>query len=188
MTTYIALFRGINVGGNNIIPMKDLTALVATCGHSDVKTYIQSGNVIFKSGGSGKANGAGRERVLAKEIAAAVRKSRGFEPRVVVLSLAALRNIAAANPFPQAVEDPKSVHVFFLAEPAKSANIKAMEAVKTKNERFALKGDAFYVHAPEGLGRSKLGSCCERHLGVDATARNWRTVTTLIELAEAASA
>ena len=177
MTTYIALFRGINVGGNNIVPMKDLAALFAKVGFVDVRTYIQSGNVVFTSARRD-------ERAIAKQIAEAVRKSRGFEPRVIVLTLASLKKAAAANPFPESAGDPRSVHVFFLAGRAARADLGAMERAKAKGERFALKGLAFYVHAPAGIGRSKLAGCCERLLGVDVTARNWRTVTSLIELAE----
>ena len=180
MTTYIALFRGINVGGHNVIPMRDLTTLFEKAGHTCVRTYIQSGNVIFRS------DPAAAEEAIARQISAAVRKSRGFEPRVLVLTLASLKKVAAANPFSEAADDPQSVHVFFLAGRARNANLKAMELAKATSERFALKGSAFYVHAPDGLGRSKLAACCERHLGVDATARNWRTLTSLIALAGSA--
>lgn len=180
-TTYVALFRGMNVGGNNVIRMKDLAALFEEAGHSCVRTYIQSGNVVFTTS-------AGTEKTLTKQIAAALRRSRGFEPRVIVLTLAALKKTASANPFPEAAADPTSVHIFFLAERAIKANVTAMERAKAKSERFALKGNAFYLYAPDGLGRSKLAASCERHLGVDTTARNWRTVTRLIELAESARA
>lgn len=177
MTTYIALFRGINVGGHNILPMKKLSAMLERCGHTNVRTYIQSGNVVFTSSSTNAS-------ALSKDIAAAVRKAHGFEPRVMVLTLSMLKKIAAANPFRDAEDDPQRVHVFFLSEAAKDANLTAMEAMKAKRERFALKGAAFYLHTPDGFGRSKLAASVERHLGVAATGRNWRTVTTLVALAE----
>lgn len=176
MKTYIALFRGINVGGSHLLPMKELKLLLERTGCVDVQTYIQSGNVIFRS----VVADAPR---LAKQLAAAVSRSHGFEPRVVALTHAELERAAAGNPFPEAGDNPKSVHLFFLAERPKKPDLKSLEALKTKTERFALKGKVFYVHTPDGFGKSRLAAGAERLLGVDATARNWRTVTTLLEMA-----
>ena len=172
---YIALIRGINVGGSHLLPMKDLKLLFEQHGCAEVKTYIQSGNVVFRST---DAN-AGR---LARRVTAAVAKARGFEPRVLVLTPTELERAAAGNPFREADENPTSVHLFFLAQAAKDADLKSMNALKTATERFVLKGRFLYLHTPDGLGSSKLAARAERLLGVDATARNWRTVTTLLEL------
>ena len=172
---YIALIRGINVGGSHLLPMKDLKLLFEQHGCDEVKTYIQSGNVVFRST---DAN-AGR---LARRVTAAVAKARGFEPRLLVLTRRELERAAAGNPFPQADDNPASVHLFFLAEAAKSADVTSMNALKTATEQFALKGRVLYLHTPDGLGSSRLAARVERLLGVDATARNWRTVTTLLEL------
>lgn len=176
MTTYIALFRGINVGGNNRLPMKALTQVLERNGCVDVRTYIQSGNVILSTA----ETDAGR---LATRLQAAVAKSHGFAPRVLLLTRRDLERAAAANPFPEADAFPKSLHLFFLTEPPPKPNLEALDALKTTTERYLLKGKVFYLHTPDGFGRSKLAERAERLLGVDATARNWRTVTTLLEMA-----
>jgi len=178
LETLVALFRGINVGGNNRLPMKDLEALFAKNGCVDVKTYIQSGNVIFRSAMSDGAR-------LAERLTAAVSSRHGFAPRVLVLTRRELERAAAGNPFPEADGNPKSVHLFFLTERPKKADLKSLEALKTKTERFALEGKVLYLHTPDGFGSSKLAQRAERLLGVEATARNWRTVTTLLEMARA---
>lgn len=176
MDIYIALLRGINVGGSHMLPMKDLKLLFEQNGCVDVQTYIQSGNVVFRS----EISDAER---LAKQVTSAVLKGRGFEPRVLVLTRRALERAAAGNPFPEAEDNPPSVHLFFLCELARKADVKSMEAIKAKTERFALKGKVLYLHTPDGFGKSKLAARAERLLGVEATARNWRTVTTLLEMA-----
>ncbi len=180
MKTYIALFRGINVGGNNMLPMKELKELLEKEACSDVRTYIQSGNVIFRCAMTDTAR-------LEKRLAAAVSKSHGFEPRVLVLTQGEIESAAKGNPFPAAVEDPKRLHLFFLAEAPKKPDLKALEALKAKSERFALNGRVFYLHTPDGFGTSKLAAKAEKFLGVEATARNWRTVTTLLEMARTSS-
>ncbi|HKY21917.1 MAG TPA: DUF1697 domain-containing protein [Vicinamibacterales bacterium] len=177
VTTYIALFRGINVGGNQILPMKALKTILEKSACSDVRTYIQSGNAVFRRASRDAA-------ALSKQLAVAVSKSHGFEPRVLARTLKELEKASAANPFPEAEGDPKSVHLFFLAERAKKPDLKALEALRTPTERFILKDKVFYLHTPDGLGRSKLAARAEKLLGVEATARNWRTVKTLIEMAK----
>ena len=101
---------------------------------------------------------------------------------MLVLTRRELERAAAGNPFREADDNPKSVHLFFLTEPAKDADVKSMNALKTATERFALKGRVMYLHTPDGFGSSKLAARVERFLGVETTARNWRTVTTLLEL------
>jgi uncharacterized protein (DUF1697 family) len=176
--TFVALFRGINVGGNNRLPMKDLEALLEKNGCIDVQTYIQSGNVIFRTAMSDGVR-------LAERLTAAVSARHGFEPRVLVLTRQELERAALGNPFPEADANPKSVHLFFLTERPKKADLKSLETLKTKTERFALEGKILYLHTPDGFGSSKLAQRAERLLGVEATARNWRTVTTLLEMARA---
>ena len=178
MQAYIALFRGINVGGSHLLPMKELKLVLEKNGCVDVQTYIQSGNAIFRCAMFDAAH-------LARRLGAAVSRSHGFEPRVVVLSRGELERAAADNPFPEAGEDPGSVHLFFLAEIPKKPDLKSLVALKAKTERFELKGRILYLHTPDGFGRSKLAQRAERLLGVEATARNWRTVTTLLEMANA---
>ena len=176
--TYVALFRGINVGGHHRLPMKDLRLLFEKNGCADVQTYIQSGNAVFRNARSDGAS-------LASRIAAAVAKGHGFEPWVLILTRDELAAAVAGNPFPQAAKDPRSLHLFFLADAAKKADLKGLEAFKSGTEKFALKGKVFYLHTPDGFGKSKLAARAERLLGVQATARNWRTVTTLLEMVDA---
>jgi uncharacterized protein (DUF1697 family) len=178
MKTWIALFRGINVGGNKLLPMKQLAALLEKAGCRGVKTYIQSGNVVFRSPMSDASRMAARLR-------AAVMAGRGFEPTVVVLNRSELQRAIAANPFPQADSNPKSLHLFFLADRPRSPDLESMNAIKAKSEAFALKGRIFYLYTPEGFGTSKLAARVEQCLGVEVTARNWRTVSAVRDLATA---
>jgi uncharacterized protein (DUF1697 family) len=179
MKTWIALFRGINLAGRNRLPMADLKRLLEKHACVDVHTYIQSGNVIFRSA----APDASR---LAKQLTAAVSKSHGFEPHVLLLTPRELARAADGNPYAEAGDNPTSVHLFFLDERPRTPDLTSLDALKTSTERFALKGNVFYLHTPDGFGRSKLATRAERLLGVAATARNWRTVTTLVEMAHAA--
>jgi uncharacterized protein (DUF1697 family) len=171
----VALFRGINVGGNHLLPMNDLRRVLERNGCTDVQTYVQSGNATFRSATPDTS-------LLAGRIAAAVSKSHGFEPCVLVLRQDELERAAAANPFPEAGENPKTLHLFFLAAPPGTADMKSLHALKAETERFALKGTTFYLHTPDGFGTSKLAGRAEKLLGVQATARNWRTVTRLIDM------
>lgn len=177
MKTYIALFRGINVGGNNMLPMKALKLLMEKHDCADVQTYIQSGNVVFRTATADVSR-------VASRLTEAVSKSHGFAPRVLVLTREEIEKAARANPFPEAAGSPQYVHLFFLADTPTKPDLKGLEQIKTKTERFALKGRVFYVHTPDGLGTSKLAARAEKCLGVAATARNWRTVTKLLELAK----
>ena len=177
MNTWIALFRGINVGGNNILPMKVLAALLEGLGCEGVKTYIQSGNAVFQSAEADAVK-------LAKTIENAVLKKCGFVPRVMLLSRLDLEKAGKANPFPQADTAPKTLHLAFLAEKPKNPDLAGLNAVKRESEEFALAGKVFYLYTPEGFGTSKLAERYERLLDVTATARNWNTVTKLREMAK----
>jgi uncharacterized protein (DUF1697 family) len=173
--TWIALVRGINVGGRTL-RMKDLIARAEESGCTDVKAYVQSGNLVLRSSVSSAS-------ALAKRIEQAIGKRHGFEPRTLVLSPKELEKVAQANPFKQAQDAPASLHLFFLFDQPKKPDFAGLNAVKIASESFALDGKVFYLHTPDGLGRSKLAQKIVRCLAVDATARNWRTVTALLELA-----
>ena len=177
MNKWVALFRGINVGGNNLLPMKDLVALLEAIGCTEVRTYIQSGNAVFSSSASTVPQ-------LARSIGKSILNSHGFEPLVQLLSVEALHNVVRLNPFSEAEENPKTLHVYFLAETPKSAYQEALNDIKLEGESYRLEENVFYLHAPDGIGRSRLAAKAEKLLGVDATARNWRTVKKLLELAE----
>ena len=179
MNTWIALFRGINVGGNNILPMNVLAALLERLGCDEVRTYIQSGNAVFKSVEADAVK-------LAKTVEDAVLKKCGFVPLVVLLSRKDLEKAAKANPFPQADAAPKTLHLAFLAEKPKNPDLAALNAVKSDTEELVLAGKVVYLYTPEGFGISKLAERYERLLGVTGTARNWNTVTKLREMAKEA--
>ena len=173
MKTRIALFRGINVVGRNTLPMAELVALLEQLGCEDVRTYIQSGNAVFRTDADDADLGA--------RITAGIGRQFGFEPRVLILDPRDVAAIAAANPYPAATGDPKSLHVYFLAAGPRDPDLAALEKARAPSESFERRDPAFYLHAPDGIGRSKLAARVEAALGVPATARNWRTVSRLLE-------
>ena len=175
MKTYIALFRGINVGGNNILPMKDLVNILEGMGFKDVKTYIQSGNIVFKSDPI-------KTKTISKEISGKILKKFGFEPTVILLEKDELKKIADKSPFK--ASEGKTLHIFFLESEPRNPDLKALNEVKSTTEEFKLLKNVFYLYAPDGIGRSKLAAVVEKKLGVPSTGRNWNTVSKLIELAE----
>lgn len=174
MATYIALLRGIG-GGIRTLPMKEALAALENSGLENVRSYIATGNFVFKS----------RKKAprLVKHIEACIEATFGFFSKTIVLTVHELARAAKQNPFPQAEANPKSLHLFFLAEPAPKPRLDDMEKLKAPSEAFVLKKQVLYFYAPESFGNSKLGGRIERLLGVDATARNWRTVTKVLELA-----
>lgn len=177
MPTWIVLLRGVNVGGNNILPMKELYDLLTDLDCKNVRTYIQSGNCVFQS-----ATRSGGQ--IEKKIGEAIEKKFGFRPRIFVLTADAMDAVIADNPYNQGDDDPKSVHVFFLAKPAVGADLSALEAFRKGGEEFTLTDHAFYLYAPDGIGRSKLATKIERHVPVPMTARNLRSVLKIAELAQ----
>ena len=177
MSRFVALLRGINVGGKHSLPMQALRDIVAACGCEDVQTYIQSGNAVFSS--------AVAASELSKSITHAIEDRFGFAPQVLLLPVDRFLAIAAANPFVDAEANPKCLHVSFLTETPGAPNLDALDGLKVESERFSLQDDAFYLYAPDGIARSRLAAKVERHLGVAMTARNWRTVSKIIELANA---
>ena len=176
MKTYIALLRGINVGGKHILPMKELRELLENLGMRNVRTYIQSGNVVFQS----MENDTSR---MAATISGAILEEYGFEPAVLILTSQEMEEAMVANPFPETVSEPKFLHLFFLASLPRSPDLQALEGLKKGEERFELRGAVFYLHTPEGIGRSKLAANVEKKLGVPVSARNWRSVSKIMAIA-----
>jgi len=176
MNTYIALFRGINVGGKNSLPMKGLIALLEGIGAKNVRTYIQSGNAVFQSIEKSPSR-------LSKQLAAEIKKRYGFEPHVLLLGLEAIYKAIAKNPFPEAETEPSSLHLGFLASIPKNPDQEKLRSLRKASERFHLVDNVFYLYAPEGVGRSKLAASTEKVLGVPMTDRNWRTVCKIRDLA-----
>lgn len=175
MSTWVALLRGINVGGNNILPMKELRALLESNGFEDVKTYIQSGNIVFRSGTEDKA-------ALSSKVESAIEQEFGFRPPVLLLRIEELDAAVAANPYPDG--DPKTVQFCFLFEPAPGTDQGALKDLSTPSEQFALTDAVFYLHAPDGIGRSKLAAKMAQHIPSEMTVRNLRTVLKLQEMAQ----
>ena len=185
MINCIALLRGINVGGHNRLKMAALRSDLEGLGLRNVRTYIQSGNVVFQY----DAGEIGAEECgdLAERIASTIDEEHGFRPRTLVFPADRLVRAMAENPFPEAEAEPKRLHLYFLADQPTQPDESAIEESAATTERWELRGDVFYLHAPDGIGRSKLARSVERYLGVQATARNWRTVAKLRELADDAT-
>ena len=172
MARWIALLRGINVGGHNKLPMKPLQEALTEAGFADVATYVQSGNIIFSHSGPASA--------LAATITGTIAARFGFQPGVKILSRAELAAASAANPFPGA-ED-KALHLFFLDGAPAPDHAAALDAIRAPSENWNLTGGVFYLHTPDGFGRSKLAAQAEKKLKTGATARNWRSIQALLAL------
>lgn len=172
--TWIALLRGVNIGGNRV-PMKELAAALERTGFRSVRTYIQSGNVIFQSAG-------GTARTLGARIAQLVLDEFGFEPQVMVITAEELARAVRGNPFRGALKDHKSLHIFFLSEPPTNPDLESLSKLDAGREAFALKSGVFYLYTPDGFPDSVLRSRIERCLGVHATGRNWRTANELLRM------
>ncbi|MCZ6854931.1 MAG: DUF1697 domain-containing protein [Gammaproteobacteria bacterium] len=177
MNTWIALFRGINVGGHRKLPMKELVAELEKLGLSKVTTYIQSGNAIFRHEETS-------ETALAEKIAQAIESSHGFLADVMVLSADAFRAAASDNPFPTSEATSKTVHLYFFTELLTEPKLSLLDEAQTTGEQYQLGQQVLYLHTPNGFRNSKLAQKVPRALGVPVTARNWRTVTKILELVE----
>ncbi|MBL6763942.1 MAG: DUF1697 domain-containing protein [Verrucomicrobiae bacterium] len=172
MQTWIALLRGINVGSRNKMPMTDLANTLQSAGCRSVRTYIQSGNVVF-------ASNLRSNQSLTAKIGTAIETHFGFRPHVLLLSAADFRSAVTNNPFPNVVSEPKTLHFFFLNATPASPDLDGISELATTSERFQLIDSVFYLHAPDGFGRSKLAAATERKLGVATTARNYTTIHNL---------
>lgn len=179
MKTHISLLRGINVSGQKLIKMAELRKMYKSLGFSDVRSYIQSGNVIFSAPEE-------EEGVLIHRIAAAILDTFGHEVSVLVRTVDELERVIGANPFPKEAErDPKKVHVVFLAEKPEEEMVKELAEVKSDREGVVCIGRELFLSLPDGAARTKLTNAVfERKLKMPTTARNWRTVTILADMAE----
>jgi uncharacterized protein (DUF1697 family) len=174
-STHVALLRGINVGGNNVLPMKELAALFTDAGCRAVSTYIQSGNVLFQAA---SALAKRLPALLAKRIEA----HAGCKTPVVLRTRDELARIIDENPFlPR--QPPDELHVYFLADRPSSAAIATLDPRRSAPDEFVVKGAEIYLHLPNGMGRTKLSNAYfDTRLATISTARNWRTTTKLLEL------
>src|SRR5690606_8901814 len=125
VNTFIAFFRGINVGGKNRLPMKELTALLEELGYQSIQTYIQSGNVIFQSRKKQTSK-------MVKEISARIGETHGFEPHVILLGTNELQSAIENNPYP--VKEGKALHFFFLDTVSRKPDLEKLQALQTRSE------------------------------------------------------
>ena len=174
---HIALLRGINVGGKNKLPMKDLVAMFTDAGCNDVRTYIQSGNVIFQA-----------KPALAKRIpdliAGAIRDRFGYRIPVVMRTVEELRKVLRNNPFLKTGADTQILHVAFLADRPGAAKVTALDPSRSPPDEFTVRGQEIYLHCPNGMARTKLTNAYfDSKLTTTSTVRNWRTALKLLEVA-----
>jgi uncharacterized protein (DUF1697 family) len=177
MQRYIVLLRGINLGPRNRISMPELRGLLDDAGFEDVQTYLQSGNVVLA--------GKGRPNEVARECERRIASRFKLEIAVVVRTRSELAKVVARNPLAKVVDDPKRYQVTFLAAKLPRATEREVAAAAAPPEQVVVSGREIYAWHPDGVRRSKLAALlARRDLGVPATARNWSTVTKLLELAE----
>ena len=172
MTRYIALLRGINVGGRNKVPMAALRETCESIGCADVATYIQSGNVVLTSPLDAKKLRAALESAIAEQI--------GVSPVVVIRTHQQLADVIAGNPFPKA--DTDHLHVAFLGDKPDAGQVAGLAELDHPPEEVAVRGSDAYFHLPNGLGRAKLPELFGRRVKTPATVRNWRTVNKLLQM------
>ncbi len=186
MPTHVALLRGINLGGKNKVAMADLRAVVGELGHTDVSTYIQSGNVLFSAAADADI------AVMALAMTGAIAAKLGVTAPVIVLTRGELAQVVADNPYP-GEPDPRRVHAVVLSEPpwpeltGKLDAALAQSEAKGFRDEVAAIGRTLYLHTPDGYGRSDLAAALLRIVsspkaGATGTARNWATMTKLLEL------
>ena len=178
METYAALLRGINVSGQKSLRMPVLAGILEGLGFADVRTYLQSGNAVFRGP-------AGDARRIAASIEDRIRRDCGFPAETLVLPRAVLGRIASSNPLlPKGAFDESLYHATFLFGPVSEAEFKALTLPAGPGEKAAWGGPVVYLHCPNGYGRTKLNNAYfEKALRVPATTRNWRTVRALQALA-----
>lgn len=177
MTTFIALLCGINVGGNRPVPMARLCALGNEIGFVGVRSYIQSGNLVF--------SGSGTAGDVEKKLEAAILERFGFPVDVLVRTADEWSACAGRNPFPEASEvEPNRVMLLVSKATPKPDGVAGLQSRAADGERVVAVGDSLWVHYPAGVGSSRLTpAVLDRLVGSKVTARNWRTVVKLLEMA-----
>jgi uncharacterized protein (DUF1697 family) len=172
---HVVLLRGINLGSRNRVAMPKLRALLEDGGFEDVRTYVQSGNVVLSSPKEPEDVARTCKRLLAKEL--------GLDVDVVTRTRSQLAKVVERDPLGKVATNPKRYQVSFLAGRPPSGLKAKLERVKAEPEAFAIHGREVYAWHPDGVARSKLWALLAgRDLGVTATSRNWTTVTKLLEL------
>lgn len=175
-SVWAILLRGINVGGHNKVPMAELREALTDDGFRDVATYIASGNVVARG-----------DSCEPERIAGIIADRFGHDIAVMVRSADQVRAAAAANPFPEAVDQPKFLYCFFTAEPVGDEALAGFDHERYAPDRLAVAGGEVYASFADGLGHSKLtNSVIDRAVGCATTARNWNTVLKLVEMVDRA--
>ena len=182
MLIVISMLRGVNVGGHNKIKMDALRALYESLKFTGCQTFIQSGNVIFKT----------KERNLARltsQIQTAIERSFGFRPDAILRTSDELRDVIARNPFAKrrGIEPGKLLVTFLATAPAAEARDNLLK-LKTDGEELRIDGRELYTYFPDGMGRSNVWPLIERTLKVSGTGRNWNSVTKMLAIADALAA
>jgi uncharacterized protein (DUF1697 family) len=175
MASHVAFLRGINVGRNKRIAMADLRALAADLGYQDVRTHLQSGNLILTC--------PERETKVAEALHGGIRDRFGFDVAVVVRTMQQLTDVVALDPFGAVATDPTRYFVTFFAADPSARTEQALDAVDRGDDQVHVAGREVYTWCPNGLLDSKLGETVLNRLPDVATTRNWRTVTKVLELA-----
>ncbi len=174
---FVCLIRGVNVGGNKLLEMDALRVLCESIGLTGAKTYLQSGNVVFRSGLD--------RAILTKKIEEGIRKTTGFGAKVILRTTAELREVIAANPFTSGQRDPKAVLVAFLGGSIVDGAKELLLKLKRDSEELHFGKQELYLHLPTGIADSKLSNALtEKKLSVNVTARNWNSVNALLKMAE----
>jgi uncharacterized protein (DUF1697 family) len=172
----LALLRGINVGGNCSLPMKELAAIFAAAGASSVRTYIQSGNVIFE---------AGDPTLVTAQVTGEIARVYGYPGRIVLRSAEELRAAYQANPFAKAGAPVETLNIYFLADMPAPAAVRSLDPDRSPGDSFVVRGREIYLQLPNGMARTKLTNAWfDSKLKTVSTARNWNTVGKLVELME----
>lgn len=177
MTVWIALLRGVNVGGHNKLPMADFRAMLGDLGLASVATYIQSGTAVFSSDQP--------EAALIDMIGEGIESNFGFRPSIILRTLAQFQAALTGNPYTQADADPKTLHLFFLSEPMRDFDSLGLREFATNGEEFSLTDEVFYLYTPNGFGNSKTANKMDRFFKVRITGRNLRSCNKIAELAAA---
>jgi uncharacterized protein (DUF1697 family) len=175
--TWVALLRGINVGGNKRVAMADLRALLESLGYGDVRTLLQSGNAVFTAG-------TGTASTIERKIESQIASDLGLDVKVLVRTAAELAAVVKANPLLGPKVDVKELHVAFLSSAPPDKKLAAIDRESVSPDRFEVGKGVLYLRLPNGTMGSKLPKW-EKALGVTVTQRNWNTVTKLHTLASA---
>lgn len=179
MTVYVSMLRGVNVGGSGRLKMDALRRTYESLGFKDVRTLVQSGNVLFRSGLQDRG-------ALVRRITQELEREFGLEIEVVLRTFAEFAGTVERGPVLSPKADPAKLLVMFLAAVPSPTAQAALVKWHKGPEMLELRGPEVYLYYPEGVGRSKLsGAVLEDRLGVAGTARNWNTLTKMLEVARA---